>query len=438
VNRTRVGLTLGLCTSLLAHGVVYTALRWAGTLPDVGIEITFPAELEFGVAEGAALPSGALGVDAPTDAPSAPTAAPEPSSKPDEVSAPEPLPKPKPKPKKPKPKAADAGVDDTLTHPTDGGTPSGAEGSRDPQLAAYAPPGAQLALRLDMDRVRSSPLAPDAARLLAAIPDVGMILDGSGVDPIHDLSRLFIASPNLKRASFVLAGRYVGGDDVPQRAAEQLASAQGKTVKWSRRGGIRVAPWENRDETPRVLALLAPSLFAITRPDDLPRIVSVARALAKRDARKPNDTEDPDAANALLAMEDHEVVAFSVENAKSFARGNAEQVPERLSISVLLDEAQAIRVVSIGVYEDDSSAAAAHAFWEKARAQFARHPLVALVGMSAPLRDMTIAVDGPRLVARTTLSLEQAQKILAFATDMLTPRPARPADAPPVRDAPEQ
>ena len=50
------------------------------------------------------------------------------------------------------------------------------------------PPGAQLALRIDMKRVRESPLGPDVTRFLHGVPDWQLILAGSGIDPVADLA----------------------------------------------------------------------------------------------------------------------------------------------------------------------------------------------------------------------------------------------------------
>jgi hypothetical protein len=404
--------------SLALHGAVLLALRWIGTLPDVGFELELPSQVELGVMDGASLPAAAL--PPPSDVAPPPPGPPTPAVTPSEPGpTPKPPTPPKPKPKKkPKPvESADAGT----TQTQDAGA-TGSDKPATPLLAAYAPKGAQLALRVDLDRVRDSPLADDTRSLLQAIPDFQMILDGSGVDPLADLSRLFLASPNLQRESLVMAGKYVGDEDVPRRAADKLAASRGKTVKWRKQGGIAVAPWENVDTTPRVLALLAPSLFAITRSEDLPRILGVARALAARAAKEKREHATPeeiDPAQALLAMGDNEVVAFSVENAKSFARGKTEHVPDRVEISIrLLD--QQIEVHTLGVFADSAEAGSALDFWTETQRRYARHPLVALVGMAVPLRETTLATNGERLEAVTHFSLEDAKRILQFVRDAIS------------------
>src|ERR1700759_464928 len=229
--------------SLLAHGAGLIWIRALGTLPSLELEFVKPNEVAFGVTEApqpeppAAEPAQPLASDAK----------PQPAQ-PEASAAPLPK-KPTPRPPPPAPSVA---------------AESGAVGH-------FAPEGAQLALRMDLERVHESPLADDVTGLLQDIPDVRALLDGSGVDPVHDLTRLFLASPDLRREHVVMAGRYRGDESVPRAAVESLARASGHPAEWRKVKGIRVAPWLNRDDTPRVVALIGPRLFAITREQELPR-----------------------------------------------------------------------------------------------------------------------------------------------------------------------
>jgi hypothetical protein len=261
----------------------------------------------------------------------------------------------------------------------------GVAGSTDKEgaLAAFAPKGAQIALRVHMGRVRQSPLAEDVRELLDAVPDWRLVLGGSGIDPLRDLERLYLATPDLQRSNLVIAGEYVGSAELPRAAVASLASARGRAAAWSRRGGIAIAPWFNEDETERVVALIAPHQFAITRPDDLPRVLLVARALAARKkeqaGRKPEANEtasDADQGDALLALGEHESFAVSIEGARMFARGNTRGVPERLELAVSLEENGEYAVEARGFFESSAAAEKARDYWQNVRDQFASHPLV--------------------------------------------------------------
>src|SRR4051794_21699416 len=198
-RRRALGVLLGVLGSALAHALIYAALNWKVTLPPIDFELKIPSHVEFEMP----------GPTPPTQPPVTP-ANPEPSeqaqppaSEPALAAATAPA---KPRIKRPK-AAADAGVGDERPHERHPDAPS-APG--EPALAAFAPAGAQIALRVNMARIRDSELAPDVRTLLEAVPDWRLILGGSGIDPLRDLERLYLASPDLKRSSVIIAGEYAG------------------------------------------------------------------------------------------------------------------------------------------------------------------------------------------------------------------------------------
>jgi hypothetical protein len=192
-------------------------------------------------------------------------------------------------------------------------------------------------------------------------------------------------------------------------------------------GAIRVAPWHNSDETPRVLALIAPQQFAITRSEDLSRVLQVARALAERRA-KAGVRRDP--ADALLALDDGETLALSVEGARAFARGNLRGIPERFDASLRELDGGRIEARVRGTFEDAATAQQAAAYWERVRARYADNPLVALIGLREPLAGATLSAEGEQLEVRTEASLQQARVVLGFIRGALAPPPADPVPPP--------
>jgi hypothetical protein len=406
----------GLSGSLLAHTLVYLALHWAGTLPAMDFELQLPNQVEFGLADPSAVHAAAP--------PTSDTAAPEPAAPPAPESGTTLPAQPKPHKPKPKPKPApDAGVAHEVAEQPAHGAPASI-GDGKAALSAFAPAGAQIALRLNLARVRDSELAPDVRDLLEAIPDWQLILGGSGLDPLHDLERLYIASPDLKRANLVIAGQYTGDDDLPRRVVASLAEAHGTHATWRKRGTIAVAPWANADETPRVLALIGPEQFAITRPDDLPRVLAVARALAKRaaDAAHAQEPSESDG-DALLGLLQDETLAVSVEGAKLFARGNIKGVPDRVELSVRQADA-GLEVHVEGSYPDADAASQARDYWHRVIERYAHHPLVALVGMREPLANLTLEADAQHVTAHTTVSVQQARVLLGFLRGAVAPQDA--------------
>jgi hypothetical protein len=423
-RRNALGALAGFCGSLLVHLLVLTGLRWAGTIPAIDFELARPNEVEFGITDEVAAPE-----PAPQATPPAP---PSETAPPAEFAAAPAPPKPKPRPK-PKPQQIDAGTPDEKGHSADAqrSRSSAGKGER-PLLSAFAPEGAQIALRLHMGRVRDSELAPDVRALLDAIADFRLLLDGSGLDPLNDLERLYLASPDLRRTHLVVAGQYLGGEEVAERAVSNLAAARGLAAEWTRHGALRVAPWHDLDETDRVLALIAPHQFAISRSDDLERVLQVARALARRRAQakkasRGRDDPEEDVGAALLALEPDETLALSVEGVRLFARGNLQGIPERLEASVRMLPNGSLDVQARAHFPDEDGAKRAESYWERTRARFADHPLVAFIGMRAPLASAVLQTEGSELQARTQVSAQQARVVLGFIRNAVAPPPPQPA-----------
>ena len=297
---------------------------------------------------------------------------------------------------------------------------------------ARLPPGTQIAVRVDMERIRQSPIAGDVRGLLAAIPDWRALLEGSGIDPVEQLDRLLIATPNLQREKVVLAGRYRGGEQVVLDAVAQLASANGGNAVWSEQGNIRVAPWANRDATPRVIALLGPAHFAIARAEDLPRVLAIAAARAER-PKRGQPAAHP--AEALLSMEEREGLSLEVEGVGQFVRRGRRGIPDRLRLAALELPQQRIEVKGRFFYPDLAEASDAKAYLGQLRDLYASNTLVSLLGLSDPLEDAQIEQSEREVHVTLTLSADQARLILGYVRELLSPpqlpsRPAPPPSAP--------
>jgi hypothetical protein len=381
--------------SVALHALIFIAVHDYMRMPKLDLEFQLPSEAEFGVLEE--------------------QRAPEPQPEPAPAATPPEPPAAAPAPAKHKPKPAKPAAPPEPQLPAALAAAGGA--------AKFAPKGSQLALRLDLDRIRNHPLSEEAGALLSAIPDVRALLDGSGVDPLRDLSRLFLASPDLRREHVVMAGKYTGDESVPKSAVARLAEQKGVAAAWRTQRGIATAPWHNADETQRVVALLGPGLFAITRPDDLARVLAVARAARAH-------TTDTDAGEALVQMSERELINVAVENARSFVRGARAQIaPDQLVISVREQaaDAQALELNATAHYPDADQAEAALQYWEQLRARYASHPLVALMSLDRLLRDLKLTRESGDLKAVVEVPPRQARLLLRFIRDSVRgPEPYTP------------
>lgn len=420
------GVSLGLVASLVLHVALVAWVIARTELPDVGFTLSLPMDVELGMTEGVRVASSA------PPSPPPPPSTPPPSGAHGEGASDGGVP-------------SDASVDagHRRRRPRDAGSDGAEElvasaeadaavdavGDRS-GLAAYAPPGAQIALRLDMARIRSSPLAPDVRQLLAAIPDWQLLLEGSEIDPLADLDRLMIATPNLQRERLVMSGRWVGDDAKVRDAVARLAAARGVPAEWRRQRGIDVAPWANADETERVIALVGPSEFTITRPTDLPRILAIAHA--RRLERRQDGGPDPGDADALLAMGEGNALEIDIEGARRFVQGPTEDVPERLHVGVTQRADGGASVYASGTFETPERASASRDVWDRMRDRAARSPVLALVGLDTTLREATLTADGATLRFHAELGERELRLILAFLGSQLAQRaPLTPPPLPP-------
>jgi len=417
----RVSRSVGLIGSLAVHGLMVALVAWAPPLPEVDFELELPSEVEFGVPEAAEM------IEPPAPVEPAPVAPAEPA-------APKPAPAPKPKPKGP-----DAGADEpdaavADAGPADAGKPEPvAEAKPEPKppttptLGAFAPKGSQINIRLDVAQIRASPLSEDARLLLADAPDFRAVIEGSGIDAVRDLDRLYLASPDLRRANVVIAGQHSAQKELPKRAVAALAAAANKPAPWKARAGVNVAPWRNRDDTERVVALLTSDQFVIAPAKDLARVLAVARTLNDGDKRPLDDAGK----TALLALPEGVAAVLTVYDARRFARGNLRGVPTHLEVMARIQSDGGVTVSIRGELETEDAADDAVAYWTKLRERFAAHPLVALVGMRTPLISATVKRENREVRIEGALTQQQARTLLGFARSTIAPPPVPPMPATP-------
>jgi len=412
----RVGLGVGLGLSLALHALIYVLITTFGTVPELDFEFEMPTEIEFGMTD-------AMEASEAFEAPSTPPPTEPAGGEPAEEGTGE--------------AAVDAGVPDAGRPdlgPPDMGPPdlgprvaeaepeepeSAAEGEGD--APAALPAGAQIAIRIDMERVRTSALNREVRELMAAIPDWQMLLEGSGLDPLDDLDRLLITSPNLQRSRMILAGRHSHPDEGTEfirAVVARFAAERGVEAAWSEQEGVPVAPWPNQDATERVIAIVGPRHFVIARPADLSTVLAIAVTRETDDEA----VEAASGADALLSMGDAEAFSVEVEGARNFVRGRAEHVPERIRLAIReVDDTAQVR--GRARYEDEEAATEAATFWSAERDRFARNLFV-----GGFVRGLTLEGDGRNVVIEHQLSLGQMRLVMGYMQGLMTRR--RPAPSP--------
>jgi hypothetical protein len=396
-------LTLGL--SLLLHLGLGAFASAVLTMPALDIEFELPMDVEFGMSDEVALAPAVEGASKPAEAEKPADAAGDAEGE-------------KPKPPKPKPPASAEPATAKPENPALG---------QDKQTKL--PAGTQIAVRVDMTRIRNSPLSEDVRALLTAIPDWQALLAGSGIDPVEQLDRFMIATPNLQREKIVVAGRYLGDEQTVLQAVERLAEAQSTTAPWNEQAGVRVAKWANPDVTPRVIAIVGPHHFTISREEDLPRVLAVAAARAARNRTKRPDSGEapPHPADALLSMENDEGLSVEVEGAEQFVRRASRGVPANLRLSAVELPGPRLELRGRLSFTDAEKAAAGAGFWDGLRSTYAGNTLVAMLGLAEPLKQGSIVQKDAEVILTVGLSVDQARLILGYLRELVRPRTASPA-----------
>jgi len=405
-ERPFVAVTLGFAVSAAVHVGLIAALMAVTSVPEFEFELEIPDELELGMTDEmeAAAPN-----EVPIEVADDPAAEQGAASGGD---AGVPIDAGPP----------DAGRQRRDAGPRDAGVdaaPDAASGSGEGEGVASRriPPGAQIAIRLDLAEVRASALRPQVAALLDAIPDWHLLLDGSGIDTIEDLDRLLIASPDLRRTRIVLAGKHSHDEEgyVREVVTRYSAARDAPAPSWRDVEGIPVADWPNPDSTERVVAILGPRHFTISRPQDLERVLAIAHARELAE----DALEEARGADALLSMGEGEAVSFEVEGAQRFARGNAEHVPERLRFAVRELESGQVEIRGSARFEDDAAAAEGRRYWDAKREEMTRG-LIGLLIYGRVLRATVLdAPDGREVPFHVTMSADQARTLLESATQFI-------------------
>jgi hypothetical protein len=269
-----------------------------------------------------------------------------------------------------------------------------------------------------MKRIRESPLGPDVTQFLRGVPDWQLILAGSGIDPVADLDRLLVATPNLQRSKLVLAGKHRREPGFARASVKRLARSRGRSVRWQRRFGVPTAPWHNLDQTQRLIALLSPHHFSITRRQDVQRVLAVAKARELRDAEKEGLVlaRGPD---ALLSMGPEEALSLEVEGVHRFVIGNVKHVPVRLRIAVVETGPNEASVSALATYASPGEAREASEYWQKVATFYSKQLVLTLAGFGKTLRRMELEPQGQRVAVTFKLNADQIRFILSYAEGRL-------------------
>ncbi|MFK7991468.1 MAG: hypothetical protein AB8I08_35960 [Sandaracinaceae bacterium] len=436
MSQRRRATLFGWVLSLALHGALASYIYGATDAPELGFEFALPDEVEFGMTDTLTVSQGARPTPPPTPPPEpvsaegegeegeavADAGPPEPDAGPDAGP-------PEPDPPEPDPEPEGQGEE---------GEDEGAE-EGEGEGVAFLPAGSQLALRIDMRRIRASPIADDVREFLGVLPDWRNVLGDSGIDPLEDLDRLLVASPNLNRSRMILAGRAEAGPASIRAAAVALATSAGETVTWREEDGVPVADWHDPSNTERVIAIVGPRHFVICRPVDLPRVLAVALTRAD-EAAQAGEAVHP--ADALLSMPEGAGLTLEIEGARNFTRNRrrpVEVLPTTARMA-MTDADGGIAVRTEWQYENETQATEAHEYWERVREGYANNIITQMLGVGPILGRATLEAEDDRVLGAVDMRMGELQRLLQLGRGFLgrraAPEPTPSEEPPPDQPSP--
>lgn len=279
-----------------------------------------------------------------------------------------------------------------------------------------------VSLKLDSTAIRNSAHATLLREVVARLPDVRALLDGSGVDVVEDLDRLWSGTPDLSRERVAVVGAHRRPPDFAQLAAERLARAAGQTILFRHQGKVRTTRWLSSDTTQRTLALLGKRHFVISRDTDLDALIRMV--LHPKAAINQAPTTEPADDLRLLALDPGSLVEAQMEGVRHYVIAkDPDRLPLRVKVHVKDGSRGEVLVKAIAEFGNPELAGRAKAMVRHELDVYARQPLIALFGLSRVLRRATLDVRDSKLALRIELEHGRAQSLLASIRDTMPALP---------------
>lgn len=298
------------------------------------------------------------------------------------------------------PGAASAGSERTASAPS-GPPPS------------FLPAGTKVLLRLDVARIRRSPLAPDIASAIRATTSWQALAGDSGADPVRDFDAILVGADALYTDRRIVVLRHPHTEADVRRRVLALAIDRGAPAEWRDVDGCPAVRWPMRQTSlPYSLVLTAPHELVLAPDDELPRIAAVARDHAARRALLPSGGDV--VLEPALAMREQEVATLRMDVPPPRRDGYPDP-PQRVRVE--LDEREdgdGVALAAHAEFDDAAKAETARAWLEGQRQTYASQVMVRAIGMHRPLEEARIVRSEAALDIGATLSAEEIRRLLGL------------------------
>jgi hypothetical protein len=294
-----------------------------------------------------------------------------------------------------------------------GGGSAGAEAEVAPSGPApsFLPQGHKVLARLDLARVRRSPVAADVESALTATATWQALAGGSGIRPVQDLDAIVIAADGMYSDRRVAVLRYVGTEaDVRERLL-RMSVARSIPLAWSESEGFAVSTLPVAMPVPHAVVLTAPHEVVVCPTEDVARVAAVARDHAlRRRGGSPDAILEPH-----LELAAGEVMSAIVDE-PTRARPGYPAPPTAFRVHAMEDEAShRVFLYLHGEFATEAEAQAALDWALGSARQYAGELLVRGAGLNRPLEALTGTRTGTAIDLRTDLTSDEVRRGLGAA-----------------------
>lgn len=273
---------------------------------------------------------------------------------------------------------------------------------------SYLPQGTKVVARLDMARVRRSPLAPDISSAIRSTETWQRLAGSSGVDPVQDFDSIVVGGDALYTDRRVVVLRHPHTEAEVRQRILAMAVDRGAPPAWRDVEGLPAVSWPmQRSAVAYSLVITAPNELVLAPDDDLARIATVARDHASRREAGTSAVIEPQ----LTDRRASEIATVTL-GVPPPAREGYPEPPQRMTVHVDENAAGDAELAIASEFETEAQATAAHAWLQQQARHYAQQMMVRAIGMNRPIEEARFDLRGTHLDVGTRLSVEELRRLL--------------------------
>ncbi len=272
----------------------------------------------------------------------------------------------------------------------------------------------RYALRVELSRVRGTPLEREVRHLLEAIPQWRTVLDTTDLDPIGEIDSIIAASPGKGSKAYMMLARHSASPDRVRAFVVAIAESRGETLEWGMHDGVPVADWPGEADIAQSVAMVRPNWLAVGPSAEVARFIAMTRAGSTEIVPgfpMPWEGDGP------VVEEEFGLMGES--------RGGAEgavarpHFPTEFSFRISNDAEGNVTARWVALFEDAAGVAAASEHWDAQRREYAGNPMLSLLGLSSALEGARFESNENQLTFSLHLTLIQMSRLIRFMTPMI-------------------